>query len=371
MGRSYGDSCLNADGHLLLTKWLNRWYLFDDITGRIRVESGVTIEDILRLCVPRGWFLAVTPGTKFVTVGGAIANDVHGKNHHREGSFGNHIIQLELLRSDGTRILCSPTRNPDWFHATVGGLGLTGMILWAEFDLKPISSPYMIVETVRFHNLNEFFSISNQSVRDFEYTVSWVDCLTRSSSIGRGFLIRANHASKSPSAPHLTKKALSITFPFDAPEFFLSNKTVAAFNSIFFRRHPSSKRQELVHYDSFYYPLDRINRWNRMYGKRGLVQWQCVVPLCGSQHAIKCSRSRAEGDKSTVSENRRERQEGQPFGGNDQESTWRVFLYWFPPFTRPTLRQIAHLPEQPFLRLACRTLVIHAPRLYTHGATQP
>jgi FAD/FMN-containing dehydrogenase len=287
MGRSYGDSCLNADGHLLLSKWLNRWYLFDDITGRIRVESGVTIEDILRLCVRRGWFLPVTPGTKFVTVGGAIANDVHGKNHYREGSFGNHISQLELLRSDGTRILCGPNRNLDWFRATVGGLGLTGMILWAEFHLKPISSPYMVAETVRFQNLNEFFSISDQSVRDFEYTVSWVDCLTRGSSFGRGFLIRGNHASNCPSAPNLTKNAHSITFPFDAPEFVLSSKTIAAFNSIFFQRHPSSKRPELVHYDSFYYPLDKIDQWNRMYGKRGLVQWQCVVPLCGGKNAIK------------------------------------------------------------------------------------
>src|SRR5262245_24233431 len=169
---------------------------FDEETGILRCEAGVMLADILEVMVPRGWFLPVTPGTKYVSVGGAIANDVHGKNHHRAGTFGCHVTQFELLRSNGERLICSRSDNKDMFAATIGGLGLTGVITWAEFTLKPVQGPYIDQETIRFGNLDEFFQLSAESDKDFEYTVSWIDCLAGGSNLGRGFFIRGNHSAK-------------------------------------------------------------------------------------------------------------------------------------------------------------------------------
>jgi len=175
-GRSYGDSCTNAGGTLLHTRGLDRFIAFDPSTGVLRCEAGVLFSEIIDLIVPKGWFLPVTPGTKFITVGGAIANDVHGKNHHRAGTFGEYVRRFELLRSDGARIECSPDENAPLFRATVGGLGLTGVITWAEFALQPISNPWMAIENRRFGDLREFLQLSAESERDFAYTVAWVDC---------------------------------------------------------------------------------------------------------------------------------------------------------------------------------------------------
>ncbi|MGZ6434117.1 MAG: FAD-binding oxidoreductase, partial [Pseudobdellovibrionaceae bacterium] len=176
MGRSYGDVCLNDDAVLLSTKNLNHYISFDKDLGIICCESGVSIDEILKLIVPHGWFIPVTPGTKFVTIGGALANDVHGKNHHLAGNFGHHVRQFELLRSNGNRLLCSRTQNSDLFFATIGGLGLTGLITWVEFNLKKISSAWIEQEQIQFRNLDEFFHLTLESEIDFEYTVSWVDC---------------------------------------------------------------------------------------------------------------------------------------------------------------------------------------------------
>src|SRR6266699_275664 len=189
-GRSYGDSCLNEDGIVIDTKHLNRFIAFDEDQGLLRCEAGISLAEILEVIVPRGWFIPVSPGTKFVSLGGAIANDVHGKNHHRAGTFGCHITQFELLRSTGERLLCSPNENSDLFCATIGGLGLTGVILWAEFRLKPITNPYIVGERMRFSSVEEFMTIADQSERDFEYTVSWVDCLASGKDLGRGLFIR-------------------------------------------------------------------------------------------------------------------------------------------------------------------------------------
>jgi len=202
-GRSYGDSCLNDGGALLHTRGLDRFIAFDPTTGMLRCEAGVLLSEILELIVPQGWFLPVTPGTRFVTVGGAIANDVHGKNHHRAGTFGAWIRGFELLRSDGSRHRCSPTENPDWFAATVGGLGLTGLITWAEIQLRRIANPWIASETIRFGGLEEFFAVSGleeffavsaASDRDYEYTVAWLDCTSRGAALGRGLFMRGNHA---------------------------------------------------------------------------------------------------------------------------------------------------------------------------------
>ena len=176
-GRSYGDSCLNDGGALIDTRALDRFIQFDPESGVLRCEAGVLLSDILDLVLPRGWFLPVTPGTQYVTIGGAVANDIHGKNHHRAGTIGCHVTAFELLRSDGSRLLCSEIENSDWFRATIGGLGLTGIITWVEFLLKPVMSPYMLEETIRFANLDEFFELTTASDQTFEYTVAWIDCI--------------------------------------------------------------------------------------------------------------------------------------------------------------------------------------------------
>lgn len=192
-GRSYGDSCLNAGGVSLDVSHLQRFITFDEETGLLRCESGVSLAEILEVMAPRGWFLPVTPGTKFVSVGGAIANDIHGKNHHRGGTFGCHVTCFELLRSNGERLLCSPEKNSELFRATIGGLGLTGLIMWAEFRLKPIVNPYIDMDHIRFASLDEFFALSAESDADYEYTMSWVDILIGGENLCRGIFMRGNH----------------------------------------------------------------------------------------------------------------------------------------------------------------------------------
>lgn len=276
-GRSYGDSCLNDGGAIVATAHTDRLLAFDRARGILRCEAGVTLADILAFAVPQGWFLPVTPGTKFVSVGGAIANDVHGKNHHRAGTFGRHIRQFELVRSDGERKLCSPVRNGDWYRATIGGLGLTGLISWAEIALKPILNPWLDVETIRFGDLNEFFVLAASSETDFEYTVAWIDCLARGRNLGRGLFMRANHAPQLASPPRIPR-AQARNVPLDAPGFLLNRYTVRAFNALYYRRQLGKVRRALTYYDPYFYPLDAIGRWNRIYGKRGFLQYQCVVP---------------------------------------------------------------------------------------------
>src|SRR5258705_5813909 len=175
-GRSYGDSCLNEDGTLLDMRGLKLFIEFDQTNGVLRCEAGVTLAEILDLIVPRGWFLPTVPGTKIVSVGGAIANDIHGKNHHSAGTFGRHIRRFELLRSTGECFICSPTENVELYQATIGGLGLTGLILWAEIGLKRVASPFIETEKIRFANVDELFELTAESEHDYEYTVSWIDC---------------------------------------------------------------------------------------------------------------------------------------------------------------------------------------------------
>ncbi len=282
-GRSYGDSCLNGGGTLLTTARLDRFLAFDPVTGVLRCESGVTLDAILRLAAPQGWFVPVTPGTKFVSVGGAIANDVHGKNHHRAGTFGRHVLRFELLRSDGSRRVCSRTENADWYGATIGGLGLTGLITWAEVQLRRISNPYILQETLPFGGLDEYVALSNESERDYEFTVAWVDSLGRGRRLGRGLFYRGNHAPPQFDAVPLAKSHLSrkggLGVPFDFPGFALNRLSVTAFNLLYYHKQGGRRSEQLVHYDPFFYPLDSVHDWNRIYGQRGFLQFQCVVPL--------------------------------------------------------------------------------------------
>lgn len=270
MGRSYGDSCLNDGRDLLDCAPLNRILDFDWETGRIRLEAGVTFADLLEVIVPRRWFLPVTPGTKFVTVGGAIANDIHGKNHHRAGTFGNHVEQLMLVRSDKGDLLCSPTNNAELFRATIGGLGLTGLIAWADVRLKRIAGNAMEVETIPFESLDQFLTISAAADPTWDYTVAWVDCL--SSRGARGIFFRGNHAAKD--LIHRVRTVTAAT----VPAVFLNRASVSLFNRFYYRLKARNKGSSLVHYEQFFYPLDSLLNWNRLYGKNGFVQYQCVLP---------------------------------------------------------------------------------------------
>lgn len=284
-GRSYGDSCLNDGGTLLHARNLDRYIRFDVTNGMLDCEAGVLFSEILDLVVPQGWFLPVTPGTKFLTVGGAIANDVHGKNHHRAGTFGRHVLELELLRSDGSRRICSATQHPEWFAATIGGLGLTGLITRASIQLRRIAGPWMSTEVHRFDNLAGFFQLSESSDRDYEYTVAWIDCAAKGRALGRGLFTRANHA---PAHPDLRPSAPSrrVRVPVVPPLSLINPLTLRAFNTLYYHR----QRQRLVHatthYEPHFYPLDGINDWNRIYGPRGFMQYQCVVPPTGAEHCI-------------------------------------------------------------------------------------
>lgn len=284
-GRSYGDVCLNNAGTLIDCRPLNHFMQFDSETGLLRCEAGVLFSDILARIVSQGWFLPVTPGTQFVTIGGAIANDVHGKNHHRAGTLGCHIRAFELLRSDQQRYLCTPEQNADLFKATIGGLGLTGLILWAEIQLKPVMSNLIDQEIIRYRNLNEFFQLCEDSDQGFEYTVAWVDCLAKGEELGRGLFYRGNHAETLDSSPHSEgKKKLRV--PFDPPISLINKLSLKAFNSFYYYKQQVERKASRLHYAPFFYPLDSILEWNRIYGPKGFLQYQCVVPVDQGKDAI-------------------------------------------------------------------------------------
>jgi len=275
LGRSYGDSCLLDQGALLLACGMNRFLAFDAQTGLLRVEAGVSLEEILRLVVPRGWFLPVTPGTKYVTVGGAIANDVHGKNHHIEGTFGAHVPRFELVRSDGTRMECSATENAEWYKATIGGLGLTGLITWAEVQLRPIVSRKIDYHGIKFNGIDEFLAISHASSQ-IEYTVAWIDCVAQGKGFARGIFMQGGHSAVPDKLEVSAKPHLSV--PMEMPDMLLNRTTVAAFNTLYYHKQLGKQKSSLLDYEPFFYPLDAVTHWNRIYGRNGLLQFQCVVP---------------------------------------------------------------------------------------------
>ncbi len=275
-GRSYGDSCLNHGEALLDVAGLDRFMGFDQEHGLLRCEAGVTLAEILDVVAPQGWFLPVLPGTKWVSVGGAIANDIHGKNHHRAGTFGAHVTRFELLRSSGERMLCSPEVHPELFRATIGGLGLTGVILWAELRLVRVVGTGIAVEHLRFPDLDAFHDLAAEDPA-YEYTVAWVDCLARGRRLGRGVYLRGDHAGQPGQARSLLAGA-RFRLPFDAPSRLINRATLGAFNAAYYRRHPRAGRRTTVDHDGFFFPLDAVEDWNRLYGPPGFLQYQCVVP---------------------------------------------------------------------------------------------
>jgi FAD/FMN-containing dehydrogenase len=277
--RSYSDSCLNSEGTLIENRLLDRFISFDEETGILKCESGVLFSQILDLIVPKNWFLPVTPGTKYVTVGGAIANDVHGKNHHQDGSLGRHIRSFELKRSDGTQLLCTANKNPDYFSATIGGLGLTGFITWAEIQLLKIPSPMIKVETTAFYGLDEFYSLSEKANTKHQYSVAWLDCNSKGSQFARGLFMAGDHTESTKLIKSATLEP-KLSIPFNFPQKTLNQFTIKAFNTLYFNKNRlSSGKTTYQHYDSFFYPLDGIGNWNRIYGNKGFYQYQFVVPF--------------------------------------------------------------------------------------------
>jgi len=271
MGRSYGDICLNPHGTLWQTGLMDRFIAFDVETGVLRCQAGVLLRDIQHWLIPQGWMLAVSPGTQMVTVGGAIANDVHGKNHHRYGSFGHHVIAFELLRTSGERMVCTPDQ--PMFAATVGGLGLTGLIVEATLQLKPVNGPWLETETVAYDSLEAFFQLSAESEAGWEHTVSWIDCLAGE---GRGIFMRGNPAGVGITGKLPSSKTRQM--PITPPISLVNSLTLRPFNWMYYHAKRAQAGHRVEHYLPFNYPLDSLLEWNRMYGPHGFYQYQSVVP---------------------------------------------------------------------------------------------
>lgn len=281
MGRSYGDVCLNPGGVLWSTTSLDHLISFDRDTGVVSCEAGVLLRDLQAVAVQSGWMLAVSPGTQMVTVGGAIANDVHGKNHHAQGSFGDHVLSLTLVRTDGAVIECGPGHQTDWFAATVGGLGLTGVITRATLQLRRVAGPWLDTESMPYRGLEPFLELADGSEHDWEYTVSWIDCL--SGQRPRGIFMRGNHAGATHPAPAPKRPG---TMPVTPPVSLVNQLSLRAFNELYFRANSCKAGAARVHYQPFFYPLDNLQHWNRMYGRRGFYQYQCAIPRSAGLEAM-------------------------------------------------------------------------------------
>jgi len=289
LGRSYGDAAINDGRSVILTERLNRFLSFDAATGVLRAEAGVTMGDVLQTFVPKGWFLPVTPGTKFVTLGGAAASDIHGKNHHRDGSFGRFVNELRMLLADGSIVNCSPTKMPELFWATVGGMGLTGVILEVTFRLIPVQTAYIHARSYEVANLGEALKVLSDPAMDDNYSVCWLDTTRTGASLGKGIVFTGHHASRNelPStihdvlAPHRIRPGKKV--PVSLP--LLSGPAVKLFNR-WYAWQNNKKDAYVSHYDQFFYPLDAIANWNLLYGSRGLLQYQVVVPAASAESAL-------------------------------------------------------------------------------------
>ncbi len=300
LGRSYGDSSLGE--RVISTVRMNRFISFEDAKGVLVCEAGVSIAEVIDTFLPQGWFVPVTPGTKYVTVGGAIASDVHGKNHHRSGSFSNHVEWLELAMADGSVVRCSRSERPELFDATCAGYGLTGVILRAAIRLIPAETPYIRQHSIKARNLEEAMAVFEEN-STWTYSVAWIDTLSGGRNAGRSVIVLGEHAKRTEMPNYASirredgardasvtryklklKRQLSV--PFDFPSFFLNPVTVGAFNYFYYHKSPARGKDEVVDYDTFFYPLDSILNWNRIYGKRGFAQYQLVLPRDGSKEGL-------------------------------------------------------------------------------------
>jgi FAD/FMN-containing dehydrogenase len=282
-GRSYGDVCLNSGGTLLHTRWLDKLLAFDAERGIVRVEAGLKLAELLAWLLPRGWCLPVLPGTALATVGGAVANDVHGKNHASQGSFGHHVLRLELRGSGGERWTCSADEEPERFRATVGGLGLTGLITWVELGLLRVRDAGLVTRAQRFARLHEFWTLAGPvDQAAWPYQVAWFDCLHAEA---RGWLLEARHATEAdPPTPAWAPRARR--FPFMPPVSLVNAASLRAFNALYYHR-PLPQGEQVAHALPYLFPLDGIADWYRLYGPRGFYQYQCVLPPPHEREALR------------------------------------------------------------------------------------
>lgn len=291
LGRSYGDAALNDQQRAILTERLDRMLGFDPETGRLQVEAGVSLKEIIDTFLPRGYFPPVVPGTQFVTAGGAVGCNIHGKNHHVAGCWGDHVRQLEILTGEGDVVTCDRETHPDLFDATIGGMGLTGLILSVEVELQPVESSAIEMESIRAENLDEFFEISADST-DYTHTVAWIDCVASGDAMGRSIFMRGRHAPDGVTTERGMFDRLADTIKNVADgrlletNFLLNQATIRLFNEAFFRKEPRGVTERVEDYESFFFPLDSVEHWNHIYGDRGFLQWQCVVPERDAIRAI-------------------------------------------------------------------------------------
>lgn len=281
-GRCYGDASLGK--HSLSMLRYDKVLSFDTTAGVLETQAGVTLDQILDIIVPKGWFLPVTPGTKFITVGGAVASDVHGKNHHMEGAFSGHITEMDVIIGDGTTVTCSPDRHTDLYWATCGGMGLTGVITRVKFGLKKMETAYIKQKQIKARNLEEVVRLFDE-YKHYTYSMAWIDCLQKGDSFGRSILIVGEHATKAElngkqaQAPLQLPSKPRLTVPFNLPSFILNTFTVKAFNWLYYGKNFKKEINNVVPYEPFFYPLDAILHWNRGYGKAGFIQYQFVLSL--------------------------------------------------------------------------------------------
>ncbi len=279
LGRSYGDSSLPPPGRLEVasTVLADRILAFDEATGSLRAEAGLSLRDLIRVFLRRNWFPPVSPGTEFVTLGGMVASDVHGKNHHVDGTFGAHVDEILLRVADGRIVRCSPVAEPELFWATVGGMGLTGHILEVTFRMKRIPSPWIFEERERFGNIDSLIEGLKRAAKEWPFTVAWIDGMARGRALGRGVLNRGRWARPGEAPSGLPPQLRRFTVPVEFPNWFLNKWAIRAFNALIYHGH-AWNRARAIHPESFWYPLDWILEWNRIYGSRGFTQYQCVLP---------------------------------------------------------------------------------------------
>jgi FAD/FMN-containing dehydrogenase len=289
LGRSYGDSSLPAapSDKVVASRLADRILSFDADSGVLRAEAGFSLAEMNRLFMPRGWFTPVSPGTKFVTLGGMVASDVHGKNHHREGCFGAHVQRLRLRLADDTLVECSPSEQPDLFYGTLGGMGLLGHILEVEVPLKRIPSTWLWTESRRVGDIDEFLAALTEGARDWPMTMGWIDCLQRGRSLGRGILMAGRWATPDEAPPRPPRPTAQLSFPVELPNWALNSVTARLFNAGYYWRHVRRSISGLMAPDPFFYPLDAVLHWNRAYGPRGFTQYQCVLPRAAGPRAVR------------------------------------------------------------------------------------
>jgi FAD/FMN-containing dehydrogenase len=291
-GRSYGDAALLEDGLVMLTGQLQQQEKLDEATGVLTAQAGTTLEQVIDQFLPQGWFPSVVPGTKFVSVGGCVAADIHGKNHHRDGAFAEHVRQLEVILANGTHQQCSPESQADLFWSTIGGMGLTGIIANVSMQMTPVASSYLVVEHHQTKDLEDSFKALFDQPWDDHYTVAWLDCVAKRKGLGRSVLMRGHHATVAELPKRLQsrpygKPRTQHNLGFDFPAWTLNSLSMNAFNELYYRLQGRKRRPFIADYESFFFPLDSIGNWNRIYGKRGFIQYQCVLPMATAYEGIR------------------------------------------------------------------------------------